>query len=294
MSKKVSRRKFLKNGFGLLLGTVGASAGGLYYAKNIEPRRLSILTHDIIHPTIPDEFVGLKMIQFSDTHLGFQYNLEQLGKLITIIQAHQPDILFFTGDLLDEPNKYTNTNEVISLLKKLEAPFGKFAVYGNHDHGGYGSTIYKNVMIEAGFTLLCNEAVEINNENNSSIYIIGIDDAMLGKPDIAASVKDVPAHSYKILLSHAPDLADKAVTYGIQLQLSGHSHGGQIKLPLVGDLVKAPFAENYTEGFYEIEGNSPLTLYVNRGLGTTRLPFRFLTTPELTIFTLKKGSEQPL
>ncbi len=92
---------------------------------------------------------------------------------------------------------------------------------------------------------------------------------------------------FKILLSHAPDLADQTIQYGVEWQLSGHSHGGQIKIPFVGALVTPPFAEKYTEGFYQINklGKS-LSLYVNRGIGTTRLPFRFLSKPEITVFRL--------
>src|SRR5699024_2934241 len=103
----------------------------------------------------------------------------------------------------------------------------------------------------------------------------------------------IPTDSYKILLSHAPDLADEAALFNIHLQLSGHSHGGQIKIPFVGAIVKPPYAEKYYEGFYKIGDNPPLTLYVNRGIGTTRLPFRFLSRPELTVFTLVSEGSSP-
>lgn len=285
MPKKVTRRSFLKRAFGSLFTVVGIGGGGYYYALNIEPKLLDVSNYKIINKAIPPSFNNFKIIQFSDTHLGFHYDLKQLKKLVHKINQLKPDLIFFTGDLMDAPNKYQETNQIIPILKELEAPFGKFAIYGNHDHGGYGSDIYKSIMAESNFTLLLNSHQEIKLLDGSHFYVIGIDDAMLGKPNIITAIEGIPDDAYKILLSHAPDLADDAALYPIQLQLSGHSHGGQIKIPFAGALVKPPYAENYHEGFYEI-GNTPLTLYVNRGIGTTRLPFRFLSKPELTLFTL--------
>lgn len=287
MPKKVSRRSFLKRILGTLLTTIGISAGGYVYARRIEPGLLKINKHQIIHKDIPSGFNKFRIVQFSDTHLGFQYTLEQLTDLVDQINSLEPDILFFTGDLLDAPNHYKQSEKTIAILKKLKAPYGKFAVYGNHDHGGYGTDLYRNIMEKSGFDLLVNESTSIQLPSKEKFYLIGIDDAMLGRPDLHAALKDVPNDSYKILLSHAPDLADFAVNLNIQLQMSGHSHGGQIQIPILGALVKPPYAEKYFEGFYTIGDMNPLTLYVNRGLGTTRLPFRFLSVPELTVFTLE-------
>lgn len=283
--KKVTRRSFIKRTFGSLVTMIGIGGGGYYYAHDIEPKLLDFTSYKISNKAIPSSFNNFKIIQFSDTHLGFQYNTQQLHTLVQKINKLEPDIIFFTGDLMDTPNMFSEKNLVISLLKSLNAPYGKFAIYGNHDHGGYGSNIYKSVIEESDFTLLLNSSQKIKHKDGSHFHVIGIDDAMLGYPNIEEALTGVPANDFKILLSHAPDLADEAALFNIQLQLSGHSHGGQIKIPFLGALVKAPFAEKYHEGFYEI-GQTPLTLYVNRGIGTTRLPFRFLSKPELTLFTL--------
>ncbi len=192
---------------------------------------------------------------------------------------------------MDEPNKYTDLKKIPPILSSLHASLGKFCIYGNHDHGGYGSDLYASIMSESGFSILKNQAKPISLIDNSTIYIIGIDDAMLGKPNFETALSNVPNDSYKILLCHAPDLADQALTYDIELQLSGHSHGGQIKIPFIGALVTPPFAEKYNEGLYKIESESHvLTLYVNSGIGTTRLPFRFLSRPELTVYKLVTAS----
>jgi uncharacterized protein len=287
MKKKLSRRTFIKRTFGSFLTMVSAGYGGYFYAHQIEPRLLKINKHEIQHVDIPKSFDGFRIVQFSDTHLGFQYDLDQFKKMLSKISSLKPDIIFFTGDLMDAPNQYPLSNEIVPLLKNLQAPFGKYSIYGNHDHGGYGSDIYKNIMNLADFTLLLNTSEQIQLLDGSSIYVMGIDDAMLGRPNFDSAMEKVPADQYKILLSHAPDLADRAVDFGIQLQLSGHSHGGQIQIPFVGALITPPFAKKYREGFYEINATeTPLTLYVNRGIGTTRLPFRFLSKPEITLFTL--------
>jgi uncharacterized protein len=289
MKTKMSRRRFLKKGFGTLLTGIVAIGGGGFYAREIEPKLLTIKQHSITHPMIPSGFNGFKILQFSDTHIGFQYDLPQLKELVNKINALKPDIILFTGDLMDTPNQYAEINLIAPILKNLQAPFGSFAIYGNHDHGGYGSDLYRNVMKEAGFTLLLNEAQQISLLTNESLYIAGIDDAMLGMPDIQGTLETIPDNGYTILLSHAPDLADQAAGIGnVHLQLSGHSHGGQIQIPFLGAIIKPPFAKKYYEGFYQIgQTSNPLTLYVNRGLGTTRLPFRFLSPPEITLFTLQ-------
>ena len=287
MPKKITKRTFVKRVAGSILAMFAAGSGGYYYAKEVETRMLDVNRHSITHPKIPIGFDQFKIVQFSDTHLGFHYSLHQLTKVVDRINKLNPDVVFFTGDLMDEPNKYNHYEEIIPILSNLKAPFGKYSIYGNHDHGGYGTDIYREIMNNSGFVLLQNQHQEIKLLDGSSIYIIGLDDAMLGKPDIEMAVTGIPVDSYNILLAHEPDLADAALPFNIQLQISGHSHGGQVKIPFVGPLITPPYSEKYYEGFYELGiDDQTLTLYVNRGLGTTRLPFRFLSKPELTMFTL--------
>lgn len=287
MVKQITRRRFVKGAFGAFLTLFGIGSGGYVYAKQIEPSLLDINTQEVQHPLIPKSFEGIKIVQFSDTHLGFQYNLRQFKKLVKRINELRPDVILFTGDLMDRPNKFTEINNLVPLLQQLHAPLGKYCIYGNHDHGGYGSNLYRNIMETANFSLLLNESKAIKLRDGSHIYLVGIDDAMLGHPDMALALKGVPVNSFKIVLSHAPDLAETISQYPVQWQLSGHSHGGQVKIPFIGALVTPPFARKYTEGLYRIGQDHQLSLYVNRGIGTTRLPFRFMAKPELTVFTLK-------
>ncbi|PLS16493.1 metallophosphoesterase [Bacillus sp. M6-12] len=283
MKKKISRRSFIKRSLGTLLTFTGFGVGGRFYAKHVEPHWFETTEYTITHDLIPQGFNDFKIVQFSDTHLGFQFQLEELKGIIKKINNLQPDAVFFTGDLMDEPNKYPQPGQIISVLKQLKAPMGKFCVYGNHDHGGNGSRLYEEIMSRSDFTILRNTNTSISLLNGDSLYIAGIDEPMLGNPDISAALNGLPANVYKILLSHAPDFADQISGDSVQLQLSGHSHGGQIQIPFFGALVTPPYGQKYHEGMYELES---LELYVNRGLGTTRLPFRFLSRPEITVFNL--------
>ncbi len=107
---------------------------------------------------------------------------------------------------MDVPNKYSQANQIIPILKELYAPFGKYTVYGNHDHGGYGSDIYKSVMKQANFTILLNGHSKLKVQDGSSIHLIGIDDPMLGRPDIKNAVNGIPSDSYKIFSCPMPPI----------------------------------------------------------------------------------------
>ncbi len=286
---KLSRRNFLKKGIRWTFYTALTSGLGYYYARYIEPKLLTTAYHTISSPLIPKSFNGVKIVQFSDLHLGYNYTLEQLEVLINKINTEQPDLVFFTGDLMDDQRTYTRTNEIAPVLKRVQAPLGKFAIYGNHDHGGYGTEVYEQIMTEAGYEILLNSGKTIKLVDGSQIAVLGIDDLMLGKPQIEKTIQLAKQNIYTILLLHEPDIAPRIAAYPVNLQLSGHSHGGQVQIPFIGPVITPPLAEKYVEGFYKLNGKSgnELLVYVNRGIGTTRVPFRFLARPELTVFTLQ-------
>ncbi len=284
----MNRRTFLKRALGSFLAFIGVSGGTYYYAREIEPAMLQIHHEPISSANIPISFDGFKVIQFSDTHIGFHYTLDQLHELVTKINKLNPDLIVFTGDLVDKPDQYDWNERLIRELKSLKAPYGKYWVYGNHDHGGYGTDIVKQAMDSAEFTLLKNNH-QVIEKNNERFLIAGIDDVILGKPDLKETLKNTNADLYTVLLAHEPDFADTASLFPVDLQLSGHSHGGQVRFPLLGHLYTPAYAEKYVQGKFAFE-NSPLTLFVNRGIGTTRLPYRFLCKPEIHVFTLKNST----
>ncbi|WP_240795392.1 metallophosphoesterase [Aquibacillus halophilus] len=263
---------------------LGSGGGTYYYAREIEPSMLTIHQEQIKSHKLSNNFNSFTIAQFSDTHLGFHYTLDQLTDLIKILNSQQPDVVVFTGDLVDAPNQFNWNDKLIQILSDINAPYGKFWIYGNHDHGGYGTDIVKETMDRSGFTLLKNTNATIK-KNDDSIVLVGLDDVMLGNPNIEHGMQHVSPENLTILLVHEPDYADLVKNYEVDVQLSGHSHGGQIQIPFIGHVYTPILAEKYVEGNYSI-GNTPLQLYVSRGIGTTRLPYRFLCKPEITIFTL--------
>ncbi|WP_099157918.1 metallophosphoesterase [Virgibacillus ndiopensis] len=284
----MNRRSFLKKLFGSTLAVFGISGGTYYYARDIEPNMLHINKETIGSTKIPSTFNNFKIVQFSDTHIGFHYTLEQLNNLVTKINSHNPDLIVFTGDLVDEPNTYHWNNNLIKTLRQLKAEYGKYWIYGNHDHGGYGTNIVRDVMNQSEFKLLKNSNTVISKENEH-INLAGLDDVMLGNPNLERTLQGVNTKLFTILLAHEPDFADRAVKFPVDVQLSGHSHGGQVRFPFIGHLYTPAYAEKYVQGKHTFN-NGKLTLYVSRGIGTTRLPYRFLCKPEIQVFTLKNPS----
>ncbi|GLO65840.1 MULTISPECIES: metallophosphoesterase [Oceanobacillus] len=280
----MNRRTFIKRSFGSLITLVGLSGGTYFYARDIEPNLLKITEEPIHYPNIPAAFHNFKIIQFSDTHIGFHYDLDQFKELAIKINQLQPDLILFSGDLVDKPNQFYWDDRIVEILRSMNAEHGKYWIYGNHDHGGYGTEIVKDIMEAGEFILLQNESVPISKDG-SYFTLAGIDDVMLGKPDLNTALQNQQENDFTILLSHEPDFADITKNYPVQVQLSGHSHGGQVRFPFIGDLYTPPYAEKYVQGKYELHQN--FTLYVNSGIGTTRLPYRFLCKPELHMYELK-------
>lgn len=284
----MNRRSFLKKMLGAFIATVGVTTGGYYYASELETNMLQINKQTIDSKKIPPSFQYFKIVQFSDTHVGFHYSLEQLSDLVETINKQNPDMIVFTGDLIDEPQTYKNHDQLIQILKQLKAPYGKYWVYGNHDHGGYGTNIIHDLMEAADFQLLLNEH-QVIEKGKDKIIVAGIDDAILGVPDVKNAMQDTQADDFIMLLAHEPDMADVAIDYPIDIQLSGHSHGGQVRLPFLGHLYTPSYAQNYIHGKYTFLP-SDFILHVNRGIGTTRLPVRFFCKPELHVYSLVNHS----
>lgn len=280
----MNRRSFLKKLLGGAVTISALSGGTYYYAREIEPSMLKITHKTIASTKIPVSFQNLKIVQFSDTHIGYHYHLADLEKLVAKINHEQPDIIVFTGDLIDQPNTFHFPQQLSNVLKELQAPLGKFWVYGNHDHGGYGTETVQLIFEHANFQLLKNSHTYIQKDEDH-IVIAGIDDVILGQPNVEKAIASANHQLFTILLAHEPDYADIAVQFPVDVQLSGHSHGGQVRFPFIGHLYTPAFAQKYISGKYTLN-NGNFSLYVNRGIGTTRMPLRFMCIPEVYVFTL--------
>lgn len=255
------------------------------YASFIEPVLLTVQYENIYSHLLNDKSDNIKIVQFSDTHISEYFDLDNLKKIVNKINSQNPHIVVFTGDLFEQYNEYENKDklyEIWEVLSQINAPLGKYAVYGNHDYGGGAERVYKQTMNKSGFKLLINERVKIEGHN---INLIGMDDSIFGTFDKEKLVSYFDRDCFNIILSHEPDVADSFLEYNADLFIAGHSHGGQVNLPFIN--YTPPLAQKYKRGLYAIDNYRQTKIYVNVGLGTSQIPMRFMATPELTVFTLR-------
>ncbi len=278
---KMTRRQFLRSSASTVIGA-GLLTGG--YSWLWEPRDLSIESLDLEFTRLPSAFDGLKVVQFSDLHLGFHSHEKDLKHLMESITSQSPDVICFTGDIID--NSAKPLAQAVPYLASLQAPMGKFAILGNHDHWGQPGEVIQ-MLKASGFVVLQNSNIILRRQE-SMIAIVGLEDLLIGNPDPDKALKGVPEGTFSLLLMHEPDYADTASLYPFDIQISGHSHGGQVRLPLIGAVTTPIGSKRYIQGLYTLESNG-MQLYVNRGIGVTALPIRFLCRPELTVFTFRKS-----
>ncbi|MBB3114386.1 hypothetical protein FHS18_006507 [Paenibacillus phyllosphaerae] len=278
---KLTRRQFMKAlaGAGLF-----AALGGPGYSYGIErhwiettEHRIAIFPGEQSHP-----FKGSRIVHITDIHYGHHWHQKQFASLAKRIESLKPDMICFTGDLID--SKLGDIAECAALFKQIEAPLGKYAVLGNHDKRYLIPDIHE-FWLQAGFELIVNDH-RIVRKDGASLVVAGIDDTLSGYPDLKGALRGIGEEETVLLLAHEPDFADTAAEFPqVKLQLSGHSHGGQIRLPFVGAIFTPHQGSKYVAGLYTI-GNSGLHVYTSRGIGTTALPIRFLCRPELAVITL--------
>lgn len=261
-------------------GLIGLGISTGVYGHFWERKKLDVVRLSLTIPGLPESFKGMKLIQFSDVHLGHYFEPEDLQPLVTRMLSEQPDMICFTGDMVDEV--VMPLFAAVPLFSQLQPPLGKFAVMGNHDYRAGEQRKVRDGLMASGFEVLDNRHVVVN-KNGQQLYIAGIDDVFHGVPDLPHALANIPSDGSVILLAHEPDFADITTEYPVALQLSGHSHGGQVRLPFIGHLVTPQYAQKYVQGLYRV-GN--LQVYTNRGLGTTILPIRLFCQPEMTVFTL--------
>jgi predicted MPP superfamily phosphohydrolase len=282
---RMSRRSFLKQAGlavgGLSLAGIGTSVHSFYFERfwyDIGQVKLEF-------PNLPAAFSGIRIVQFSDIHLGHYFDNDRLAAVIERLRPLDADLICFTGDLFDV-NIGSDSEQTTSLLATLEAPLGKWACLGNHDYWAGPSPVTR-LLEKADFRVL-NNTSQVIHRGGEAIRIAGIDDWLKGKPNLDLAVGRRPVSEFTLLLAHEPDIADLTQQYPVDLQLSGHSHGGQISLPGISTLTAPPKGKKYIAGLHQFPG-SALKLYTNRGIGTTIIPFRLFCRPEITVFTLVRS-----
>ncbi len=264
----------------------------LFYGTFAGVSNLNIVNTKITSQKVDESQYDLKIAFISDIHYNNFMNYDRLSNMIQTINKNKPDIIIFGGDLFDDPDTYVVSDEtkieLIDLLKSLEAEYGKFAVLGEEDHNKNIGNV-EDLLFKADFELLNNESILINKNNSTSINLIGIDSLIDGNVDIEKAFENVNTDLFTIVVTHAPDLFDQLPFNDVDLVLSGHSHGGQISLPLIGAVTKVNGAMNYSLGNYYVNDT---TLIVSNGLGTTHRDLRLFSEPECHMIRLEKPTEQ--
>ena len=235
----------------------------------IEPRWI-----EVSHHRVPCRLnKTLKIVHLTDLHTYGAGPVEL--DVLRLVAAERPDLIVITGDLISSSDAYEGCRQV---LRGLHAPLGVWVVRGNHeiwapveDEKGY----YKS----EGATILVNESKEVAE----GVWLEGFDDAFAGSPDLDRTIEKVPREAVRVALFHSPDFFDR-IAGRCEVALSGHTHGGQVRLPLLRPFWLPPSCGRYVDGWYEVKGSR---MYVSRGIGTSILPVRFLCRPEIAVIVLE-------
>ncbi len=284
--RKEKRKQIIIKAFKISLIVLVLGFISFFYTTYISTVKIVVNEKRIINNKIPNSFNGLKLIQFSDLHYGSTFFYEETKKLVALINERKPDLVVFTGDLIDDDYDLKNKEQekLIKLLQSIDTTLGKYAVMGEED-GEHFNTILK----QSDFIILNNEYDLIYNKENSPILITGQGSLLKNenKPDEAFKYfKEEGANQniYTISLIHEGDSYNNfKETYKADLVLAGHSHNGEIKLPFIGPLIKFTGAKSYYNSFYQEENTS---IYISSGLGTKKFDIRLFCRPSINFFRL--------
>lgn len=251
------------------------------YGTKIEPNWVEIVPVQLTISHLDRAFDEFKLVQISDLHLGRFMTEARLQRIIRLVNQQHADAIAITGDIVTKGGRF-NARQV-EQLRDLQASFPIVAVLGNHDHSRKIKPL-KQALERIGIDNLDNQ-VYLFNRNEQQLAIAGLDDPYWGEADLDGTIAQLPPEVPAILLVHEPDyIEESAKTHKFALQLSGHSHGGQIKIPFLAPLVLPRGGTKYYAGLDRVEDTFT---YTNRGLGMTNLPIRIGSRPEITVFTLR-------
>lgn len=256
-----------------------AGAAGAAYALLHEPQtpRLERVTMRVAG--LPQALDGLRIGQISDMHLGMRFTAANSRWAVAQMARERPDLLAFTGDFVSYEHAIPDLPEVLAGLP--QAPLGAYAVPGNHDYWEGVPEIVR-ALAPLGVQFLINEHRTLS-VGGEQLVVAGVDDLWDGVPDLAAALAGAPRGAPTLLLAHCPDVADEAAEHNVTVQLSGHTHGGHMRLPGLGSFCLPRYGWRYPVGHEHV---GLTQVYVSRGIGG--LPLRLGCSPEATIITLKR------
>lgn len=263
-----------------------ASFAGTCYVTEFEPSWIEVSQVEIPLGRLPKAFDGYRILQISDIHIGGWMNREHLADAVELALAQKPDLVVMTGDYVIghfwSKELDAAAEDFIETVTPITQAHQVIGVMGNHDHWtDAGHT--REMLQRAGILELKNDVHRIER-GGENLYIAGVDDVMERRHRLEDVEAKLPNGAHTILLAHEPDYADvTSLTGKFLLQLSGHSHGGQVVIPFMGPPVLPRWARKYPAGLYRL---ADMWLYTNRGVGMTDPFIRFNCRPEITVFTL--------
>ena len=285
----VTRRDFLR-----LLKIAGLDLallafGGNLYMSKYEPFWLDVTNVRLKLPRLPKSFSGFRLAQISDLHFGGWMDAERLEEVLSAVSSLSPDLLAITGDFTYGHTRHSpqeDRERYADLVRVLSSYTGKFLTVGangNHDHW-VDSTVMQWIFQEGGVLSLNNNTHLLKN-GGESLYLAGVDNVWYREDRLDLVQAQIPREECAILLAHEPDFADTSALEGrFDLQISGHSHGGQIVLPFLGPPVLPRWGRKYPRGLYRV---GEMFQYTNRGVGMIPPYVRLNCRPEITVFTLE-------
>lgn len=261
------------------------------YGFLIEPNRLVVHQETIVIDNWPKELSGLRIALIGDIHTGGPFiNDKKLSRIVELTNQQNPDLIVLLGDYMS-PNKWHSHRVEPELtaahLKSLKAPLGVYAILGNHDWYYDGAKV-RSALEQVGIPVLEDEVSEVK-WRNTSFWLIGLADLWTRPQHVLDTVARVPAGATTIALTHNPDVFTQ-LPKSVPLMLAAHTHGGQVKLPIIGTpIVPSYYGPRYTAGHVFEEGHH---LFVTTGIGTSILPVRFRVPPEIAIVTIVAPSDR--
>jgi len=270
------RRRFLQ-------ALTAAGMGGVLGWPVLGRYNLRLDEVDVTVAGLPPPLDGLRVALLTDIHVGMWAQPELAERAVTLANRARPHLAVLGGDLAHDDITDGELKALAAALARLQAPLGVFAVLGNHDYLA-GAARVERALTDAGVPVLVNQGRVVAR----GLYLAGLDDGWFGRPDLAAALRGAPRGGARLLAMHEPDYADQAAAQApsLGLQLSGHSHGGQIRLPGVGPLILPRMGVRYPLGLQKVDG-ADLQVYTSRGVGLTGPPVRLFCPPEVTLLRLR-------
>lgn len=261
----------------------------MVYMHFVGTKGLEVREYKIESNILPESFHGFKIVQFSDLHYLTTINKKEVNNIVDKINELKPDIVVFTGDLIDEEKTPTEKelNNLIKSLNKIKVTTGLYAIKGNHD---YNNNYFEKIFSETEFNILNNNYELIYYKGTTPILLTGVNSILKNDCDIDKAFSyENKDNLFTISLLHEPDVIDDIINkYKVNLALAGHSHNGQIRLPGIGAILSVPEGKKYPNEEYKINDTE---LYVSGGLGTSIYEFRFFNRPSINLYRLTKETE---